>query len=131
MGLIFIKPNLSNLLSNRGQFFFNPGAFTLTAPHIIQLGPANLAGLNKFDFIDAWAENREDTFNTHTIRNFANGETLAVSTFSAMVKHYTLKLLDTFLITFADFYMDVDRVPSLETRNGSPFGCQFLFYYLH
>src|SRR5207253_2255135 len=101
----------------------------LTTLHIVQFGPANLAGLYKLYFFDAGAHDGENTLHAYSVRHFPNRERLAVRARSPSVEDNTLKLLYTLLVSFADLHVYVDRIARLESRVFCPFFSRSLLSY--
>lgn len=81
--------------------FFDTGVLTDGITQVEQTGTANLTTFNYFNFADKWRFNGEDTFHTHTVRNFTYSECFG-STLATTLNNNTLEVLDTLFVTFSD-----------------------------
>ena len=88
--------------------------FTDSAAEIIELCSADNASADDLDLVNCRAVNREDTLNTDTVCNSANGKGLADAAV-LLCNNGTLKNLDTILVCgFIDADVDLDGITDID-----------------
>ena len=93
--------------------FFNTSFFTCKISEVEDTCSAYHTVFVYIDLFDERRCEREYSFHTYATRNFTNSKGSGNSC-TSYLKDYSLKLLDTFFVSFADFIMDSDGIAGLE-----------------
>ena len=104
------------------------GGFALLSTKVKQAGTAHSTATDHFNLVDGGGEDRKNPLYTDAVGNFANGEGFSIAVRIAALNHHTLKLLDTLLVSFLDFYMHIDSIAGSECGHSGSFFCHFCFY---
>ena len=111
-----------DFMVNRGLFLFNIVLFlsdtcflTYKIAQIVKAGATDSSPFENLYFADIRRMEREDPFNTDTIRNFPYGEGFC-STFTFYLDNITSEVLETLFVSFYDFIAHDDVVARLEIR---------------
>lgn len=96
--------------------FFNPGSFTMTAAEIENTGAAYFTSSDQLNFVDAWRLDWENSFYPNSVRNFTNGKSFTRRVRVTALDHCSLKLLDTFLVSFLDFNVNHNGITCRKVR---------------
>ena len=99
------------------ELLLEAGALTAAIAQEVQTAAANLAVAFHDDFVDAGRTGQESTFNTDTVgRNTADSES-GIGTIVMGEEDDALEFLDTFAVTFLNFYMNGDLITGKQIRN--------------
>ena len=82
MGADFVSSTKGTQQSD--AFFANACCFTGEVAQIIQFGATHFTNFVHLDFLDEWRVDRENTFNTDVVGNFAYRETFFVAVAGSM-----------------------------------------------
>lgn len=110
--------------SGRSHFLFlDFGSLTLLTAEVKQACPADSPFPDHFDLIDGRGENGENPLNTDAVGDLPDGECFAIGARIAALDDYTLELLDTLLVPFFNFNVDIDGITRTEVRHPGSFFC--------
>ena len=94
----------------------DPGLLAGEVPEVEDAGPADLTDLVDLDRLDGGELVREDSLDSDTAGNLADGESPGERGGTANLDDYALELLKSFLVTFLDPVGNGDGVTGLELR---------------
>ena len=97
----------------------DPGLLAGEVPEVEDAGPADLTDLVDLDRLDGGELVREDSLDSDTAGNLADGESPGERGGTANLDNHTSELLKSFLVTFLDPVGHGDGVAGLEIRIGS------------
>ena len=97
----------------------DPGLLAGEVPEVEDAGPADLTDLVDLDRLDGGELVREDSLDSDTAGNLADGKSPGERGGSANLDDHASELLKSFLVTFLDPVGHGDGVAGLEIRIGS------------
>lgn len=97
------------------DFFLDSGGFSLSSSQVKQPGPSDLTFPEDLNFFQTRGNDREDPFHADPVGNLPNSKRFAIGIDILPLDYCSLKLLDTFLVSFCNFHMDIDRVTRFES----------------
>src|SRR5690606_27416488 len=98
------------------NLFFDTCRLTAALAQVVQLGFTYVTTTLQFDTSDHRAVSLESTLYTHAVRDFTHGESRVQATVT-LADYHAFKSLDTFTLTFFNFYINYNGIAGAERRN--------------